>query len=358
MNIDISIIIPVYNPPHDLFEICIKNLLEQMGQVKFEFIFVNDGSTDSWVQERLERLKQEDSRVIVITQSNGGISVARNVGMEMAKGEYIAFCDSDDAYKKDAFEYMYNVATKWNADVAVFGMWRESEEQEDSKLSIVDMETKRDMLQAILSYRTSLYSGRGLIVDSTWAKLLRREIIEKNKMVFDKTLCVSEDALFLAELYEYSDTIVLDSKRVYKYTVNNLSLTRRYKKEYNDMIPTLIKAEKNLIERHHKGDSTFEDAVAMRTFVALTHADHCYFIPRLKEKDVIKELRGLWNNSLINSYVRRNKFSMLRRNGFRSPNYYIRLLIYKYKMVKVFTIMARSILFIRSVKSKGMAASS
>ena len=66
MNINISVIIPVFNPPHKMFERCIESLVSQTGVLGLEFIFVNDGSTDGWIAERLERLKQEDSRVIYI----------------------------------------------------------------------------------------------------------------------------------------------------------------------------------------------------------------------------------------------------------------------------------------------------
>ena len=70
MKTDISVIIPVYNPPHDKFERCIKSLISQTGDMGIEFIFVNDGSTDTWIAERLERLKKDDSRVVVITKEN------------------------------------------------------------------------------------------------------------------------------------------------------------------------------------------------------------------------------------------------------------------------------------------------
>lgn len=69
--------------------------------VNLEFIFVNDGSTNCRIAERLERLEKEDNRVVVINQENKGVSVARNTGIERARGEYVAFCDADDIYEKD-----------------------------------------------------------------------------------------------------------------------------------------------------------------------------------------------------------------------------------------------------------------
>lgn len=352
MKTDISVIIPVYNPPHDMFERCIGSLMSQAGELCYEFIFVNDGSTDTWIAERLERLKKDDSRVVVITKENEGVSVARNIGMERAKGEYIAFCDADDIYEKDAFEYMFHVVTKQNADAAVFGVSRENFNYEKEAASVVDCQTKRDMLLSVLSYRTAEYSRKGFIIDSIWAKLFRHEIIKEHGLRFDKTLCVSEDALFCAEFYEYADTIVLDNKQVYQYIVNEDSLTRKYKKEYNAMITRLIKKEIDFIGRYHQGDAAFEEAVAMRTFVALTHADHCYFIPRMKENGIASEMHELWNDRIIHVAVKRNTFALLKANAFGSANYYMRLLKYKYTLVKVFSLMAKAIIAFRKTKSK------
>ena len=352
MKTDISVIIPVYNPPHDKFERCIKSLISQTGDMGIEFIFVNDGSTDTWIAERLERLKKDDSRVVVITKENEGVSVARNTGMERARGEYIAFCDADDIYEKGAFEYMFHVVTKQNADAAVFGISRENFKNEKETASVADCQTKRDMLLSVLSYRTAEYSRMGFIIDSIWAKLFRHEIIKEHGLRFDKTLCVSEDALFCAEFYEYAETIVLDNKQVYQYIVNEDSLTRKYKKEYNAMIPRLIKKEMDFIGRYHQGDTAFEEAVAMRTFVALKHTDHCYFIPRMKENGVASEMRELWNDRTIHVAVKRNTFELLKANALGSANYYMRLLIYKYKMVHIYTLIAKAILAFRKTKSK------
>ena len=111
----------MYNPPHDNFERCIGSLVSQTGELSFEFIFVNDGSTDTWIAERLERLEKEDSHVVVITKENEGVSVARNTGMERAKGEYIAFVDHDDYMLDSGLEYMYRETSRHGAEIGGFG---------------------------------------------------------------------------------------------------------------------------------------------------------------------------------------------------------------------------------------------
>ena len=97
-NPDISVIIPVYNPgPH--FDECIESVLSQVG-CSLEAIFVDDGSTDD-SPAILDELAQGDSRIRVFHQENQGAGPARNLGIEHAAGEYIAFMDSDDYYPTD-----------------------------------------------------------------------------------------------------------------------------------------------------------------------------------------------------------------------------------------------------------------
>lgn len=69
---DISVVVPVYNPPHHLFEENIKSLISQCGD--FEFIYINDGSTDEWIDKRLQNLAETDSRIVYIRKQNSGVS--------------------------------------------------------------------------------------------------------------------------------------------------------------------------------------------------------------------------------------------------------------------------------------------
>ena len=100
-QIDISIIIPIYNVEKYL-TVCIDSLKNQ-GGLRMEIILVNDGSTDLSGEIADEYAKKEE-RIKVIHQENGGASAARNVGLDIATEEYIAFLDSDDLWKKEKLE--------------------------------------------------------------------------------------------------------------------------------------------------------------------------------------------------------------------------------------------------------------
>ena len=107
MKILVSAIIPVYNSEQFLEE-CIESLRNQTLK-EIEMIFINDGSTDNSL-EILNKYEKIDSRIKVINQNNSGPSVARNIGIEVATGEYISFIDSDDWIDKDMYKMMYEVA--------------------------------------------------------------------------------------------------------------------------------------------------------------------------------------------------------------------------------------------------------
>ena len=112
----ISVIIPCYNVEKYLRE-CLDSVVNQTLK-DIEIICVNDGSTDG-TQKILEEYAQKDDRILLINKPNGGLSLARNTGMEKMRGEYVAFLDSDDWVDLDFYEKLYNAAKQNGADSAI-----------------------------------------------------------------------------------------------------------------------------------------------------------------------------------------------------------------------------------------------
>lgn len=112
----ISIIVPVYNVEPYL-EQCIDSILNQSFR-DFELILVDDGSPDR-CGEICDRYAAADDRIRVIHQKNGGVSAARNAGMEVSKGKYIVFVDSDDMVHPLYLEHLYKAIQKHNADISM-----------------------------------------------------------------------------------------------------------------------------------------------------------------------------------------------------------------------------------------------
>ena len=105
----ISVVVPVYNV-EKYIDRCLNSIINQTYR-KLEIIIVNDGSTDN-SRKIIDKFSKMDSRIIVIDKNNGGLSEARNVGINAATGDYITFIDSDDFVSYDYIEYLYSLIEK------------------------------------------------------------------------------------------------------------------------------------------------------------------------------------------------------------------------------------------------------
>ncbi len=115
-NISVSVIVPVYNTEQYLDE-CLSSL-ENQTLKDMEFIVIDDGSTDNSFKI-MQKYAKKDNRFKIYTKQNEGVGKTRNMGLSLAKGQYIGFVDSDDYVSKNYFEGLYNVAKKYDAEVSV-----------------------------------------------------------------------------------------------------------------------------------------------------------------------------------------------------------------------------------------------
>lgn len=123
MNMKVSVIIPVYNVEKYLFR-CVKSVIDQTYE-NIEIILIDDGSEDN-SGKLCDNYVQLDNRIKVIHQQNGGLSSARNKGIELATGDAICFLDSDDYISKGCIEEMTSLMEKYNADVSIIQIDRKS----------------------------------------------------------------------------------------------------------------------------------------------------------------------------------------------------------------------------------------
>ena len=118
-NLLISIIVPIYNVEKYLVK-SVNSIINQTYK-NLEIILVNDGSTDT-CGDICEKFKNIDRRIIVIHKKNGGLSDARNAGLQVAKGDYIGFVDSDDWIEKNMYQELLNISLKENSDIVSCGV--------------------------------------------------------------------------------------------------------------------------------------------------------------------------------------------------------------------------------------------
>lgn len=164
----VSIIVPVYNT-EKYIEQCIQSILNN-GYSNIEILAINDGSTDN-SGAILELLSRSDCRVKVINKVNEGVSVARNLGLDLSLGEYITFVDSDDYIKRGMIQDLVSRLEKNDCDIAVCTRCRVCDNIEiDEKINY--FENIIDVSELDISKTNTIYDW-----SVTWGKLYKRELI-------------------------------------------------------------------------------------------------------------------------------------------------------------------------------------
>lgn len=190
---DVSVIIPVYNAEKHLEE-CVRSICAQTLQ-KIEIICVDDGSTDSSL-EILNRLSQEDSRIIIAQQDNAGAGAARNHGIRLAKGKYLSFLDADDFFDSHMLEKALEKAEAEQADLVVFKADFYNEKLHTFSPCIYGL--RENMLPdhrpfAGVEIEKDVFK---VVVGWAWDKLFRADFVRENGLWFQAQR-TSNDMLFV-----------------------------------------------------------------------------------------------------------------------------------------------------------------
>lgn len=206
----ISVIIPVYNVEKYL-DICINSVCNQTYG-NLEIILIDDGSTDRSGQI-CDIWKTRDKRIIVIHQSNQGISCARNSGLNIAKGEYIGFVDSDDEIDSEMYEKLYQKLTQSQCQMALCAYEAVDEEgnlckriYEDIPDSILTMERYLELINVNKRNHCTLVA--------VWNKLYSRKMLEEVRFSEET---VHEDEFFINDILLRVDRVAVLQNALYKY---------------------------------------------------------------------------------------------------------------------------------------------
>lgn len=202
----ISVIIPVYNV-EPFLPACLDSVLAQSHR-DMEIILVNDGSADD-SGAICDRYAALDDRIRVLHKENGGVSSARNRGLELATGELISFIDSDDTLDPDMYERLVHYMQVHGADISHCGYKHlvRDEVRLINDTRQVRPQTREEALECLISGR--LFSG------SLWCKLFRRELLDG--LSFREDLKNNEDILFCFEIFNRSQCSVFADFPLYNY---------------------------------------------------------------------------------------------------------------------------------------------
>lgn len=241
MNL-ISVIVPVYNVEKYIRR-CVDSILQQTHE-NLEIILVDDGSVDS-SGVICDEFDRSDRRVKVVHKENGGLSSARNAGLDVSTGDYIGFVDGDDYIKPDMYKKLLIGLQDYSGDYSTGGMIEKSmsggETVRGCKDEGIIIQNKRE---AFVDYLTDMRYN----LSSVCCKLFKRELIDTAR--FTEGI-IGEDIDFMYRLIERVNRVVCINTPVYYYFHREKSITTSFITERSfDMIRTSDRMDKFFMERH------------------------------------------------------------------------------------------------------------
>ena len=250
----------------------------------FELILVDDGSADGSA-ETCDQQAARDERVRLFHKPNGGLSSARNLGIEQARGEYIIFPDPDDWVELDYLEKLLSIRERNGADLSICGHF----DHIDGKIRVWNAGAKERVLNTEeamnMLMRPNAYCGYA------WNKLYRMDVIREHDLRFDTELGMMQDLHFAVRYFQYCKTVAYDPVPLYHYNHDSGGVTAIYS--------PLTKRKLSCFLTYRKiADLTKQDhpAIAILAYSSMCHMSlqyiFIYYRSRMKDKDTLKSLKN------------------------------------------------------------------
>lgn len=235
----ISIIVPVYNTESFLSK-CIDSILNQQFK-DFEIILVNDGSLDN-SGKICDEYAEIDNRVRVLHIKNQGVSNARNRGIELARGDYIGFIDSDDWIDDEMYSDMINNLISYSADIVMCGHvifdgknehyigfpWKQ-----DSVFKFEEIQ--KTVIPSFLAPMDIYGNKQQIIMGSVCKCLFKQDLIKQNEILFDTQIKYTEDTVFILQSFSKAEKVIFINKPYYHYRKDREYKTSTTQKHIEDM---------------------------------------------------------------------------------------------------------------------------
>ncbi|SEP68548.1 glycosyltransferase family 2 protein [Basfia succiniciproducens] len=230
---EISVIIPFYKTPFPKLEKCLESFLQQ-DFPSFELLLIDDGNPIEYRQMLGKYLESNTNISYFQFNSNKGVSEARNLGIDKAKGKYIVFCDSDDYVEKNHLSLLYSAIEHPFVDLAICGVCEQDYPVIDSCIE------RAEFVSSPSKYSSVQY------INFMPNKILRRDLIIQNNLKFNSSFRLGEDALFLNQYIALCQKINCISNQSYHYVLDENSAMSSYHEKYWDWERLVIKSQFDL----------------------------------------------------------------------------------------------------------------
>jgi glycosyltransferase involved in cell wall biosynthesis len=308
----LSIIVPVYNVELYLPK-CLDSIINQTF-TDFELILVNDGSTDSSVDICCNYI-QKDSRIVLLDKENGGLSSARNLGLSNAKGQYVAFVDSDDWIDLSMYNSMISALEEMNADIVICGQ------------KVVNMNGSLDVINTIedsVLYSeeeaTKLILKDEKIFSFAWDKVYRKELFNNIRYPEGR---IYEDTATTYKLFHRTKSVYHINEAYYYYVRRQGSICYEVGKEVLRMQHNFLSFYERylFIKAHPQYNEVFNECEAIAFKIGINLLHYNARVPELFEKEYFNELLNKLNkmNVLENNLLKiryKIEYTLLSKSTF------------------------------------------
>lgn len=289
----ISLIVPIYRIEEKLLRRGIESLLKQ-SEKSIEILLIDDGSPDH-AGDICDEYAKTDERIRVFHNENGGVSVARNCGIENSRGKYIVFIDPDDYVPKDMCRKCIDAIEATKADVLIFGYSQGDtlSEKRSNKIEIAKEIDKFKIEESIISQQPM---RQGFIVGSPWGKIFNGDYV-RECLRFVPGLKRSQDRVFMLYAIEKASKIAWFDYTGYYYELTNESCGKKYNPNIVSILESAGKEMEKFVLEYHEHEDSFRTALDQMWIAFSFDYMQLYFCNKQFEGNAKKEVRELFKNN-------------------------------------------------------------
>ncbi|WP_373260060.1 glycosyltransferase family 2 protein [Phocaeicola vulgatus] len=293
----ITIIIPIYKA-ENCIKRCIDSIINQTF-TSFELLLINDGSPDS-SGKICDEYAQTDQRIKVFHKKNGGVSSARNLGIQKSNGNFICFIDSDDWIEPYHLEALYQTYQTYHCDLIINGYAKEKKNSKTIQVH-TGIYTTKEIPNGITELK------RNQLLGYPWNKLFKKDIIEQYNIKFDHSITLREDEIFVLQYLTHCNSIQCTDSISYHYIELENSLSKK-KHSYCSLKKAVELIKQYSIELSNRFGGT------NKAFIEQIEKEYQYYNIRL--------ISTLYNEKNSNKYIK-NELYKITKNKSAIKKYYV-----------------------------------